>query len=75
MIRALVFYLFVCVCVCVFMGFLSFLLVYAGFTILYTFQVYRKVNQFYKHMRPLFFRFLSHVDHYRVLSRAPCTMQ
>ena len=71
MIRALVFYLFLCVCVCGVI--LSFLLVCAGFTILYAFQVYRKVNQSYNHIHPLFFRFFSHVDHYRVLSRAPCT--
>jgi len=37
------------------------------------FQVYNKVNQLY--IYPLFFRFFSHIGHYRVLSRVPCAIQ
>ena len=35
------------------------------------FQVYSKVNQLHIYIYPFFFRFLSHVGHYRVLSRVP----
>ena len=34
-----------------------------------------KVNQLYIYIYPLFFRFFSHLGHYRVLSRVPCAVQ
>ena len=37
------------------------------------FQMYSKVIQLYLYL--FFFRFLSHLGYYRVLSRAPCAMQ
>ena len=39
------------------------------------FQVYSKVSQLYIYIYPLFCRFYSHVVHYRVLNRVPCTIQ
>ena len=33
----------------------------------------QQMNQLY--IYPLFFRFFSHMDHYRALSRAPCAIQ
>ena len=39
------------------------------------FQVYTKVNQLNIYIYPLFFRFFSHIGHYRVLSRVPCAIQ
>ena len=39
------------------------------------FQVYSKVNQLYVYMYTLFFRFFSHLGHYRGLSRVPCAVQ
>ena len=39
------------------------------------FQVYSKVNQLYVYTYPLFFRFFSHIDHYRKPSRVPCALQ
>ena len=36
------------------------------------FQVYSKMTELYKY--PLFFRFFSHISHYRVLSRVPCAL-
>ena len=33
------------------------------------------MNQLYIYIYLLFFKFFSHVDHYRVLSRVPCAMQ
>ena len=39
------------------------------------FQVYSKVNRLYVYIYPLFFRFFSHIGHYRVLSRVPCAIQ
>ena len=33
------------------------------------------MKQLYIYIYPLFFRFFSHVDHYRVLSRVPCATQ
>ena len=36
-------------------------------------QVYSKVNQLY--IYSLIFRFLSHIGHYRLLSRVPCATQ
>ena len=38
------------------------------------FQGYRKENQLYVYIYPLFFRFFSHIGHYRVLSRVPCAL-
>ena len=38
-------------------------------------QVYRKVNQLYIYIYPLFFRFFSHIGHYSILSRVPCVTQ
>ena len=32
-------------------------------------------NLLYKYKHPLFFRFFSHIDHYRVLSRVPTAIQ
>ena len=34
-----------------------------------------KVSQVYMHIYPLFFRFFSHIGHYRVLSRVPYALQ
>ena len=39
-----------------------------------SFQVYSKVNQLHIYIYSVFFRFFSHVGHYRVLSRAPCAI-
>ena len=39
------------------------------------FLLYSKVNQLYRYIYPLFFRFFSHIGHYRVLSRVPCAIQ
>ena len=39
------------------------------------FLLYSKVNQLYIYMYPLFFRFYSHIGHYRVLSRVPSAIQ
>ena len=39
------------------------------------FQVRSKLNQLYTHIYPLFFKFFSHIGHYRVLSRVPCAVQ
>ena len=36
---------------------------------LFYFLLYTKVDQLYVHMHLLFFRFFSHIGHYRVLSR------
>ena len=38
-------------------------------------QVYRKVIQSYINIYPLFFRLFSHIGHYRILGRAPWTIQ
>ena len=38
------------------------------------FQVYSKVNQLYIYIYPLY-QILSHIGHYRVLSRVPCAIQ
>ena len=40
---------------------------------LYQFLPYSEVNLLY--IYPLFFRFFSHIGHYRVLSRGPCAIQ
>ena len=37
-------------------------------------QVYSKVNLLYAHISALFFRFFSHIGHYRPLSRVPCAV-
>ena len=37
--------------------------------------MYSKVNQLYVYRYPLFKRFFSHIGHYKVLSRVPCSMQ
>ena len=50
------------------------LLEYSWFTMLCQFQLYSKVNQLYVYIYPLFFRFFSHIGHYRVLSRVPCAI-
>ena len=42
---------------------------------LYQFQAYCKVNYLYIYIYPFFFRFLSHIGHYQVLSRVPWAMQ
>ena len=39
------------------------------------FLQYSKVTQLYIYIYPLFFRFYSHMCHYRVLSRVPCAIQ
>ena len=39
------------------------------------FLLYNRVNLLYIHIYPLFFRFYSHIGHYRVLSRVPCAVQ
>ena len=39
-----------------------------------SFLLYSKVNQLYIYIGTLFFRFYSHIDHYRVLSRVPCAL-
>ena len=39
---------------------------------LYSFQVYGKVNQLYIHTYLLFFRVFSCMGHYRVMSSIPC---
>ena len=36
---------------------------------------YSKVNQLYIHIYPRFFRFFSHIGHYRVLSLVHCALQ
>ena len=33
------------------------------------------ISYTYTYIHPLFFRFFSHIDHYRVLTRVPCTIQ
>ena len=38
-------------------------------------QVYSKVKQPFLHTHPAFSRFFSHMGHYRVFSRVPCTIQ
>ena len=38
------------------------------------FLLYNRVNLLYIHIYPLFFRFYSHIGHYRVLSRVPCAI-
>ena len=38
------------------------------------FQVDSKLNHFYTYLYSLFFRFFSHIGHYRVLSRVPCAI-
>ena len=48
---------------------------YCWFTKLCYFLLYRKVSQLYIYMYILFFRFYSHIDYYRLLSRGPCAMQ
>ena len=40
---------------------------------LYTFLLHSKVAQLY--MYPLFFKFFSHIGHYRLLSRVSCAIQ
>ena len=55
--------------------FKKFLLEDSWFTLLCYFLLYGKVNQLYIYMYQLFFRFFSHVGHYRVLSRVPCAIQ
>ena len=42
---------------------------------LYQFLQYGKVNQLCVHIYPLFFGFLSHLGHCRVLSRVHCAIQ
>ena len=39
------------------------------------FLLQSKVNQLFIHIDPLFFGFLSHLGHHRVLSRVPCAIQ
>ena len=39
------------------------------------FLLYSRMNQLYIHIYPLFFRFFSHIGHYRVLSRVPCAIE
>ena len=39
------------------------------------FLLHSKVNQLYKYMYLLFFRFFSHIGHYRVLNSVPCPYQ
>lgn len=55
--------------------FFKFLSRYGWFTMSYQFQVYIKVNLFYISIYPLSFRVFSHIGHYRVLSRVPCSIQ
>ena len=38
-------------------------------------MLYRKVNQLYVYIYPLFFEFPSHLGHQRALSRVPCAIQ
>ena len=45
-------------------------MIYNGVLVL----MYSKVNQLYTYIYPLFFRLLSHIVHYRVLSRVLCAM-
>ena len=45
---------------------------YSWFIVLCWFQVYSKVYQLY--IYPFFFRFFSHICHYRVLSRVACAI-
>ena len=42
---------------------------------LYQFLLYSKVNHLYIYIYLLFFRFYSHIGHYRVLSRVACAIQ
>ena len=51
-----------------------FILKYSLLT-MHQFQVYSKVIQLYIYMYPFFFKFFSHLDYYRVLSRVPCAIQ
>ena len=44
------------------------------FTVLCHFLLYKKVNQLYTYLYPLFLRFPSHLDHLRALSSVPCTI-
>ena len=37
-------------------------------------MVYSKLIHLYIHMYPFFFRFFSHIDYYRLLSRVPCAI-
>ena len=53
---------------------LHFILGYSGFTMLCYFLLYSKVSQLYIYIHPLFFRLISHILHYRVLSRVPCAI-
>ena len=52
-------------------------LILIGVQLIYNvvFQVYSNVNQLYIYIYPLFFRFFSHIGHYRVLGRVPCAIQ
>ena len=45
------------------------------FTILCQFLLYKKENQLYIYICPLFFGFTSHLGHHKVLSRVPCAIQ
>ena len=52
--------------------FLIFFLEYSCLPILFSFQVYGKVNQLCIYLCPFFFRFFSHIAYYRVSSRFTC---
>ena len=58
-----------------FFFFFFFLLAYIWFTVLCWFQVYSKVNQLYMYIYPLFFRFFSIIDYYKILNIVPCAIQ
>ena len=45
------------------------------FIMLCQFLLYSKVNQLYIYIYPLFLRFFSLIEHYRILSRVPCVVQ
>ena len=51
------------------------ILEYSYFTMLYSFLLYRKVNQPYLYMYPLPFGLPSHSGHHSALSRVPCAVQ
>ena len=40
-----------------------------------SFLLYSRLSQLHIYIYPLFFRFFSHIGHYRVLSRVPCAIQ
>ena len=60
-------------------SFFFFLLIFIGVQLIYNVVlvsgVQQKVTQLYIYMYPLFFRFFSHIGHYRILGRVPCAVQ